>query len=799
MAIDFEKDLNSEQFEAATSDARHLRIVAGAGTGKTRTLTYRLAYLITRPDVRPEEIVAITFTNKAAAEMRERTIKLLHDADINVKGMPTICTFHSFCYRFLRHQLAKHFIGFNNSFAIADEQDSDGVYKKALERITAGKEKANPKMLKDAKEIIGRFKTEGKEPEDISADSPDDMRLGFSIKKLYEAYQQILAENNLVDFDDLLIYTRDILERDEDCRDYYQHLYRIFMVDEFQDTNELQYQLVKLFMSPSSELSVVGDPDQTIYTWRGADNRIIRSELEKDFPDLVTVTLDLNYRSTQSILDKANMLIRHNTNRVDKSLKAASGQKGDEVEFVNSYDAKEDAQTLATRVQAFHTVKNVPYNDMAVIVRSNYQSRIFEQVFTRSRVPYRLYDAVSFYERQEVKAGLAYMRILINTADNISLEKVLQYPSRGIGDKTLARLYQAADEAKLPLMEYILKNADKLPVSETIKISLNTLVANYNRVITSLQNSHTPAQMAEAMRVYFENTGLFNCIRKMDKDDSNKKGQENENDRENNLKELLTDFKDYIGSALSGEDDPENTPDLNGFLINVALISSQDDKGEEKAADKVNIMTAHVSKGLEFPVVFVDGMVEGVFPTSHAINEGRKEAIEEERRLFYVAMTRARKYLYITTYGGMRFNSEFNEPSSFLKEIGFKERAEDKGFLNSQRNNHQSYASPYRKRNSAFSSRGRYNRDLGFQPDEMDKDYGFPTQFIKPQKIVTYKAPAAPSADDVEYKVGDKVAHSSFGVGTVTAVNGRKLTVQFAPEIGTKILIAGFKAFRKIV
>lgn len=797
MPIDFKNDLNAQQYLAATSDARHLRIIAGAGTGKTRTLTYRLAYLLTRGDIYPSQIVAITFTNKAANEMKDRTRKILEDNGMNVGGTPLICTFHSFCVRFLRQELVRHFKGFTNSFAIADDLDQKAVYKKAAAAVTGGRVLSAANM-KGAIEIISNYKTKGLSPMELPDHMLADAKYSISIKQLYAKYQELLAQNNLVDFDDLLMFTRDIMEKDPDCAKHWQNRYKAFMVDEFQDTNLLQYELVKLFMNSETGLSVVGDPDQTIYTWRGADSRIIQTMLGEDFKDLVTITLDKNYRSTQAILDKANVLIKKNRNRIDKSLVAASGVKGDAVDFVNSYDSTEDAQTVALRISSFHTAKQIPYSDMAIIIRSNYQSRAFETMFSRMKIPYRLYDAVGFYERQEVKAGLAYLRLLINTGDSVSFEKVLQYPTRSIGDKTLDALYQAANEAQMPVFEYVLNNTENLPVGGKANLGLKSLAANYRSCLDELDAATTPSQMCDAITNYFESTGLFNCVRKMDQDDASKRGDDNENDRENNLKELVTDFKGYLESAVAHPEE-DNDPSLNGFLINVALVSAQDDEGDVRS-DKVNIMTAHVSKGLEFPVVFVDGLVEGIFPTTHALNAGTGEAIEEERRLLFVALTRAKEHLTVTTYAGTRFGNESNVPSEFLKEIGFTVKSQERGALYSMRSDHNSY----RARNKGYNSQynGTYRRvgSLGLPAEPDANDYGEFTfgGMKKPRDIVRASAPAASITNDVKYAVGDKVAHASFGVGKVIAVHGNKIDVQFADEIGTKTLIIGFKAFKKI-
>lgn len=800
MAIDFKRDLNPEQYAAVTSDAQHLRIIAGAGTGKTRTLTYRLAYMLTRGDMLPNQIVAITFTNKAAQEMRDRTDKILSENGLDIQGRPLISTFHSFCYRFLRKELVDHFKGFTKNFQVASEDDQKALFKKAAANIKA---QADSKSFKEAVSIIEDYKTKGIEYNELKDNDNRSLMLGIDIKKLYEQYQILLASSDLLDFDDLLIFCRDVMVHDDSCRESYRRKYRAFLVDEFQDTNDLQYQIVKLFMSKDCELCVVGDPDQTIYTWRGADNSIIKSNLQRDFPDLSTITLDINYRSTQNILDKANTLIKNNHNRVDKSLKAVTQDKGEEVDFISSFESKEEAQTIGLRIKNLHEKNKVAYKDIAIIYRSNFQSRNFEQVFPEMRIPYRLFDATSFYDRIEVKAGLAYLRLLINTEDSVSFEKVIQYPSRKIGDVTLGNLYEQANAAQMPLFTFILKKIDVLQATPLVKTSLRSLIDSYNKCLQQLSEASSPKAMADAIDLYFENTGLYDCIREMDKKDSQKRDTDNENEREKNLQELTVDFKEFLERAESGKEE-DVQPTLIDFLINVSLITAQDDNSD---ADAVNIMTGHVSKGLEFTAVFVTGMVSGVFPTTHAFERGR-EAMEEERRLFYVAMTRAKKYLCISTYGGTIYGNNPALPSPFLKEIGFFPTNDRSGFLYSSRRDSHSFASRARYENSRFNSDSTFRQidrtaaSHGYVPDENDygTTTGMPSDYGNAKVTLSNvkRTGVETGLNDVEYKPGDKVAHASFGLGVVKEVNGNKLTVVFGPEIGTKVLIIGFKAFRKV-
>jgi DNA helicase-2/ATP-dependent DNA helicase PcrA len=804
MAIDFKGDLNPEQYLAATCSAQHLRIIAGAGTGKTRTLTYRLAYLVSRGDLKPREIVAITFTNKAAKEMADRARKILTENQLNITGMPTICTFHSFCYRFLRRELVGHFQGFTSAFTIADEVDQKAVYKKVAEQLNL---KSDSRQFKDAVALIDGFKTKGIEWPEVPKKSLASARLGIDIQDLYMRYQQELAKDNMVDFDDLLIFTRDILQKDHYCQQHYQAYYKAFMIDEFQDTNDLQYLIVRLFMDSNCELCVVGDPDQTIYTWRGADNKIIKDRLADDFKDLQTITLDLNYRSTQKILDKANMLIKNNKNRIAKSLTSVSDVQGEDVDFINAVTNEEEAQTIAMRIKNLHTNNKVPYSQIAIIYRSNYLSRVFEKYLPRAQVPYILFDTTSFYERTEVKAGISYLRLLINTGDNISFENAIQTPSRKIGDKTIDSLYQQANNAQKPIFQFILEDLDSLEATPSVKEALKQFVFSYKKCLVQLEAASSPEEIAAAVNDYFNDENLISYFKDVDMKESAVKGEDNDNNRENNIKELVDDLRSYIKSTLDNPTEDAD-PSLTGFLINVALISGQD---KDSQGDKVSVMTGHVSKGLEFGYVFVTGLVDGIFPTTHALMEGTNEAVEEERRLFYVAMTRAKQYLCVSTYGGERFGNELNTPSAFLKEIGFKAAPNNSGFMYSSRTDRQTAYGRAARENSRYGGdQGMYNqidyywKKKNYQTDDDSNfssgttssgDYGI--HKISGAKIERTGYSSA-GANDVEYKPGDKIAHASFGVGVVKAVDGKKLTVEFSKDIGTKVLMAGFKAFKKI-
>ena len=796
MSINFKTLLNKEQYLAATSDAKYLRIIAGAGTGKTRTLTYRLSYLLTRGDMYPSQIVAITFTNKAANEMKERTLKILQDNNLNIMGTPTLSTFHSFCLRFLRKELPFYKKEFTRDFSIADETDQKAYFKRVVDKMHLT---VDAKVLKAVVSYISGLKTKGIRPIDIDDDKNlFSKKIGFSIKEFYAEYQDQLLQANCVDFDDLLIFTRDILKENPEVRKNWSSKYKAFMIDEFQDTNDLQYELVKLFMNNETELSVVGDPDQTIYTWRGANHSIITDKLAKDFKTLETITLYNNYRSTQAILDKANMLIKHNKNREEKSLKAASGDNGNKVDLIRSESFKQDADNIAHKIEYFHSVNKIDYSDIAVIMRSNFQSRIFEQTFTKSRIPYILYDATAFYERFEVKCGLSFMRLLVNTSDSVSFERCIANPPLGIGDKTLEKIEDYCYSNRISEMEFCLTKLDseEIKLSSKQKAGLVNLINAYKNCQINLSKADTPAKFEQAIQTYFVDVGLFRFIQDMDEKEARTTYGDNEHNRENNLKELLVDFKEFIERAML-DTTSENEPTLVDYLINISLTSASDTE-EEKGKDAVNVMTAHVSKGLEFPIVFITGMLDGVFPSSHAINEGNLASIEEERRLFYVAITRAKKYLAVTTYTHDRFGDGYAIPSMFLKEIGFDVAKMTFGDFQ-VKNSYNPYS---RYGNNSYYNQKPKSAPISSYMYPSDSDYGSDEKInLTPSKMIIASKPNNKQIIDtnVKYEVGDKIAHASFGIGTVIAVEGNKLTVKFEDEAqGIKKLIAGFKAFRKI-
>ncbi len=793
MEIDFRKELNERQYAACSSVAHHLRIVAGAGTGKTRVLTYRIAYLITRLNVAPNRIVAITFTNKVAKEMQDRVGKLLAKAQIQAAYKPLISTFHGFCYRFLRREI-QHLEGFNTQFSISDEDDQKVLWKRVFDDVHLGDDKDRKRYVTG---LIGRLKSRGIFPEDTqdSMFPPYGIVSPQIVHRAYDIYQGLLKKNNAMDFDDLLMFTLRILENFPDVRTRWQNKFDAYLIDEFQDTNELQYKLVGLLLPPNGSLTVVGDPDQTIYTWRGADNDIITRFLPHDYKDLETVTLDVNYRSTQAILDKANMLIKNNSNRVDKSLVSFSGEKGSQVDYTYCFSQDNEASVVVNKALGLKS-KGVKFGDMAIIYRSNYLSQPFEKALTQNRVPYAVYGGQKFFERKEVKDALAYLRLLVNTKDDFSFQRIIKAPNIGIGEKTLQSLQTQAYAHGLSLFETIRTDLGNLSLKSGVQLRLGKTLQAYEDCAEDVPTAADGTELTAVLFRYLVETGYIAYVQEVDtKEDKNSFDINDRDTRLKNVRGLLGQLQNFMDSDQFDENGAPIKPTLEDFLIDVAIQSDQDTM---EAADKLMMMTAHVSKGLEFPYVFVVGLNNGTFPTNHAIQNGTAKAIEEERRLFYVAMTRAKKGLFLSSFGGYSFASGGPQvPSLFLEEIGFKPKppqgenpfAPQRGDL--YRPTKGGQAKTYYSDGTAYPA---YLSGSLAEAAMKSADALLNTRSPRPSSR------PATALEATTYAVGDRIAHVSFGLGVVTAVSKTTLTVSFKEPYGTKVLGKGFiKAFRKVV
>lgn len=777
--MDIEKELNHNQYLAASSKSQYLRIIAGAGTGKTRTLTYRLAYQILQ-GINPKRMVAITFTNKAAKEMETRIDALLKKENFNGNSRPLISTFHGFCYRFLRKEIS--FIkDYGSNFQIADDENTNSVYKEIFKLMPKGSSKDFTQAVTSK---ISSLKTEGVFPNEVrKSDVPLDAIYTYDeLMHVYVNYQKKLKLQNLLDFDDLLMLTCYIMENSTEIREYWQSKYDVFLIDEFQDTNTLQYYLVKLFMSNDASLTVVGDPDQTIYTWRGAKNKIIKDSLSHDYPTLETVILDENYRSTQSILDLANKLIANNKDRMDKKLIAANGIKGDNVEYNLAMSNDKEAEHIANTIYKLHR-DGALYSDIAVIYRSNYLSNAIEKQLTNYRIPYEVYGGMKFFDRAEIKDAISYLRLAINP-DDFSFKRILKAPTKGIGEQTLKNAEELRDSLgeEIPLLTIFKTHQAELGLNKKSTLALSRFYESYDCFVNALSISKDGSSIISAIQEYFNTTGFLAYVQEEDKKLQEKLSYSAASalSKIDNVNELLRTITQFFHTDILDEDGNSTNPTLEEFLINVTLQSSQD---EMKDTPKVALMTGHVSKGLEFPYVFVTGLNQSIFPTTHALMDMRQGSIEEERRLLYVCMTRAKKKLYLSSFGGKNFRNDSEYmPSMFINELELNKKP---SMVQNKTNKLQD---PYQHYNAY---RGNHRPLLR---DNLTSS-GNANSFLKGLSNINKSQSTVVDT----YIVGDKVAHTSFGIGTVTKVESDgKIVVSFPEPYGERKLKPGFKAFRKL-
>lgn len=701
--MDYASLLNENQLKAVSTTSQYARVIAGAGSGKTRVLTYRISYLISEFGVDPSSIVAIAFTNKVAAEMKERALSLLHGLGSGL----SVSTFHSYCAKFLRKEI--DVLGFPNNFTIIDEDDQTKMIK---DLATDAGYKKNDDIVKHTLAFIAYYKCKGLYPDNIVLDrfasDSDKKALQFFLK-----YEERKDQMYSLDFDDLLLRTIQILKEFPEVREKWQKRITNILIDEFQDTNNVQYELVKLLMRRETSLYVVGDPDQTIYTWRGANQKIIL-DFNKDFPLAETIILDRNYRSTKSILDAANLLISHNKKRVPKDLYTLSNP-GEPVVTNVSFSRDLEAKYVADQIENLRLSNpNIKYSDIAVLYRAAYVTLPFENEFMRRRIPYQIYGGVKFFQRKEVKDVLAYFRLIYNHKDDISFERIVNVPRRGIGDSTMDILKAEKEAANLSYFEYINRIEE---FSTQIKakhiMSLTVLV---NKILeTKKQLDADLEAYPKILEDFVRDLGYFEYLASDDETAEEKLG---------NVKMLLSNIVDYL----------KNNPESNfeEYLQNATLQTSQD---EIKDGDYVALMTVHVAKGLEFDYVFVVSMVEGIFPSQRTMDESGHDGEEEERRLCYVAFTRAKKKLYASYNSSYSFVLQSQSiQSRFFNEAGLK----------------------FPKKDRYTPTRGKSFFDLidgdGYYPDE-------------PKEQPKFNISSTP-----DWRVGDIVIHDVFGRGVVVSV-----------------------------
>jgi DNA helicase-2/ATP-dependent DNA helicase PcrA len=749
--VTFLASLNPAQREAVCHTTGPLLILAGAGSGKTRVITFRMAHLIEGRHARPDEVLAVTFTNKAAEEMRSRVEQLLGEDCRQI----WLSTFHSLCARLLRREAPA--IGLPRDFVIYDSSDQMSVVKQAMKALGV-----DDKMIPPRAALARISQAKNK------MESPEDMRsAGWSLRdqqisRIYDTYLRTLADANALDFDDLLLTTVDLLEQSEPTRAYYARKFRYVLVDEYQDTNRPQYLLIQRLSEVHRNLCVVGDPDQSIYRWRGADLRNIL-DFEHDFPDARIVKLEQNYRSTQVILDAATAVISQNRNRKDKKLwtDQAGGRR---ILYVRSSDEIEEADFITRTIRESLGVS--PDSMMAVLYRTNAQSRAIEDALMREGTPYRIIGGVRFYERKEIKDALAYLRLLINPHDDVSFRRVVNVPARGIGKVVLESLdrvdpSEADDKTSMPLLDAGLDGRpsprslwSRLQVVLDRKLATPRALAaleGFGDLIANLAVEAGREPVSTVLGLVLDKSGYLQQLRDERSEDAEA--------RIENLMELVSAAREYEAR--------EEDPQLGGFVDRLSLLSEADE-ADGAAEARVWLMTMHAAKGLEFPTVIVAGLEEGLFPHARSVQDA--DDIEEERRLCYVCLTRARERLVLTGAARRRTFGEYQatEPSRFLDEIPDEliERVEP--------------IAPPRWQDSPFELRNPYGRRRrGPATQQTTKSFSYEDE--------------DQSASGM--RAGMRVRHPQFGVGTVMVVEDHgddfKVTVKFAAA-GTKKLLASY-------
>lgn len=748
--IDLTK-LNPPQREAVEYTEGPLLILAGAGSGKTRVLTHRMAYLIDR-GVPAWQILAITFTNKAAREMQERILALCPQAN-----GAWVSTFHACCARMLRRDIEK--LGYQRSFSIYDDEDQNTALRGILRDMNLNEKMYSPRELRA---LISDAKNRLLTPKEWLREAGEGDFRNRKLCEVFEAYQKKLKASNALDFDDLLVKTIELLAGHPPVLEYYRNRFHYILVDEYQDTNMAQYELVRLLAGERRNLCVVGDDDQSIYGWRGADIRNIL-EFEKDFPGCKVIKLEQNYRSTGNILDAANQVIAHNAGRKEKALWTEE-EPGEKIRLYYAGDERDEAAFIASRLGALKK-EGVCLGQCAVLYRTNAQSRVLEEALVRLGVPYRVYGGTKFYDRKEVKDLIAYLRAVVNPSDNVAFRRIVNEPKRGIGESTLELLEQAAEEQGMPLSA-VAMFPDGVALGARAQKALEKFAALFERFL-SLWEGMPPRDF---LRLVIDETGYENQYTQ-EKTDENQARLEN-------IAELETALSDYA------EREPEGG--LAGFLENVALVTDMD--GMDVSQQAATLMTLHSAKGLEFDYVFMAGMEEGIFPTARAMFD--EDKVEEERRLCYVGITRARKQLYMTwahdraLYGGR----QMNERSRFLDEIPRRvtEEYSPAGQTRRLEPPRMSFGDASR---GAFSARkapaaGRFGASAApSNPTPAAPKKGRLNIPGVTRGFAGFGAPPAAQRAPALFSPGDRVRHARFGEGVVTAVDGQgrgaHMTIRF--------------------
>lgn len=735
------ENLNEEQIKPVRDTEGAVLVLAGAGSGKTRVLTSRIAYILREKKAELNQILAITFTNKAAGEMRERLENMIGSEE----NSRWICTIHSMCVKILR-QFASA-AGLKSNFSIYSETERANVIKKVFKELDFD----NEKLLKEAKRHIGLAKMQGLDPDEYGRKFAREPSMD-DIVVIYEKYDEHLQANNALDFDDLLLRTLRLLRGDSETREYLSDKFKYILVDEFQDTNAVQFEIIKLLASKHGNLFAVGDDDQSIYGWRGAqiDNIL---KFDKDFPDAKIYKLERNYRSTKSILKLANSIIKNNYKRKEKVLWTES-EDGDKPEY---YQADEEAaEALYTaRIISQAVLRGKNYSDFAVLMRINALTRSFEQEFTKYGIPYKVFGGFKFFERKEIKDVLAYLRLISNAYDNEACERIINVPRRGIGEKTIAQMYEYAEKSGLSLYDAAV-DCDELKLTPAVREKLRgfaDLIKNFIYSAVDMPVNQLVKEvisLADLRSAYDDGT---------DEDDS----------KLANLEEFIASVDDY--TRLNP------TATLNDYLNQITLASDTDDL---ESGNFVTLATIHSVKGLEFPVVFVCGMEDGIMPSSRAEADGRET--EEERRLMYVAITRAKEKLYLTRsrsrylYG----RRELTRPSKFINELAAELGVSAERTPYYYAGGGRKFAGAYRENGFADEERS-FGKALYSSFDGAQSDVSVQSSFKAFYGGAGAQKPVQKGSGGA-YSVGMRVRHKKFGVGMVIAVKNGGSTINVAFE-----------------
>ena len=706
---DYLLNLNDRQLQAVTTKSQYVRVIAGAGSGKTRVLTTRILYLIDQWGIPSENILAITFTNKAAKEMKDRIEKMVDDNG----NSSFISTIHSFCLYFLRREIKV--LDYPSNFSVIDADDQKLIIKEAIKQYDIENTKGE---INNILNYISNNKAAGIDCLAALDMANNDKYTMYA--KAYQYYMDRCKQQYYLDFDDLLLFTNRILKTKSQIKEKWQKKYQFILVDEFQDIDNVQYELISHLTSETSYVYVVGDPDQTIYSWRGANINIIL-DFDKKFKNAETIILNQNYRSTQNILNGANSLISYNKNRVKKDL-ISQNSAGDKIIHFSAGSEESESMYIVDKINSF-LAKGNNYQDIAILYRSNYLSRSIEKRLVDYHIPYIIYGGIRFYERKEIKDMLAYLKML-SIKDDISVKRTINVPKRGIGDKSIDALFDYARENNLSLYQAI----------DTYQGSGEKKMKAYKQLIDELTEQSNDKSLTDLFDMVFQQSGYREML-------TNSKDPEDAN-RLENIKELMNDIEDFSKSNVDAT--------LDDYLANVALYTDIQNSSDENV---VRLMTVHAAKGLEFDIVFVCALSDGIFPSQRSIEESGNKGLEEERRLAYVAFTRARKVLILTDNRGFSYSEGASKrPSRFIEEI-------DSQYLKD------------------------YNKVVN------DNYYNSSSS-----TVISHNKTATSS----KYKNGDKVYHDVFGEGIVLKSEGGNVQIAFSFPYGVKTIAASFPKLHKM-